>query len=615
MNASRQTGAQRLLLALAAFIGGVLLSSSASNAGDCPSEVQNTPYCDAFVVYRKPGTSKPDWRIEQLIPKRSDDDLDVRSFAFLVSVSDYPAFQEEKDKVLQSVKADLPRIEAFLKEQGFDEVIVLDNEHATKDAINYFLEQYLLTQVNDYKRRSRFLFMYDGHGIPGADDRSPGALALSTATGEADPVPAHSYGLDDLESRLRKIAHLTFHSVALLGSCYSGGVFPINTSLGDNTSFPLAPGAHAVTATKIDELAWGAPDGKGTMFFENLLAAIDRSASDLNSSQVVAAGSGLPQRVAGSSIVRLGRAVQEMDESLEMINPATNQYYPQLRTGPIAPEENYDGAFFFLVPLASEQKAGSQDPTAVPVIPRDFKTTGSAVSGRPDLKVFSPPETYSVRGVDVSRFAGDLAFDAISGSGLVKFMYAKATQGMEGRDAKFQQYQQAAREKELSFGGYHVLDCSPAEAQFKNIVAAVPRDKNLLPIAVDLEWYRSGPHSLFASCADNPETVRSILEQLVSELKDYYGKRPIIYTSRFGVADILKGDFNDFGLWYADFRKTTPGYTGDNPWTLWQMTDRGRIPGITGDVDYNVFFGSKEQFAAFAETGENIARDAALSMK
>lgn len=184
-----------------------------------------------------------------------------------------------------------------MKDQGFDEVIVLDNEHATKDAINYFLEQYLLTQVNDYKGRSRFLFMYDGHGIPGADDRSPGGLALSMATGEADPLPTHSYGLDDLENRLRKIAHLTYHSVALLGSCYSGGVFPINTSLGDNTSFPLSPGAHAVTASKADELAWGAPDGKGTMFFEKLIAAIDRGASDLNSSQVVSSGSGEPQRL------------------------------------------------------------------------------------------------------------------------------------------------------------------------------------------------------------------------------------------------------------------------------------------------------------------------------
>jgi hypothetical protein len=82
---------------------------------------------------------------------------------------------------------------------------------------------------------------------------------------------------------------------------------------------------------------------------------------------------------------------------------------------------------------------------------------------------------------------------------------------------------------------------------------------------------------------------------------DYYGKGPIVYTSRFGVGDILR---NDLGLWYADFRKTTPGYAGDNPWTFWQMTDYGNIPGVST--------GSKEQFAAFAETGENVARNAAV---
>ncbi|WP_165434994.1 GH25 family lysozyme [Rhizobium leguminosarum] len=605
----------RVAVALAAIVGGILVSRQISYAAECPSEVQNTPYCDAFFVYKKPGTSKSDWRIEKLIPKAKEDDADVRSFAFVVSVYNYPAFTQEKDKVLQSVKADLPRIEAFLKDQGFDEVIVLDNEHATKDAINYFLEQYLLTKVNDYKGRSRFLFMYDGHGIPGADDRSPGGLALSMATGEADPLPAHSYGLDDLENRLRKIAHLTYHSVALLGSCYSGGVFPINTSLGDNTSFPLSPGAHAVTASKADELAWGAPDGKGTMFFEKLIAAIDRGASDLNSSQVVSSGNGQPQKVAGSSIVRLGRAVQEMNESLEVINPATNQYYPQLRTGPIAPEENYDGAFFFLVPPRSEQQANNRDPNPATTIQRDFDTTGSAVSGRPDLKVFSPPETYAVRGIDIARYTGDLKFDAIKASGLVKFIYAKATQGSEGKDTKFPQFMKGAGETGVSFGGYHVFDCSPPEAQFKNITAMVPRDKDLLPVAVDLEWFRGNPHSLFLACSDNPDVIRSNLKALLSELADYYGKRPIVYTSRFGVGDILRNDFNDFGLWYADFRKTTPGYAGDNPWTFWQMTDHGNIPGVTTAVDYNVFFGSKEQFAAFAETGENVARNAAVSLK
>lgn len=117
---------------------------------------------------------------------------------------------------------------------------------------------------------------------------------------------------------------------------------------------------------------------------------------------------------------------------------------------------------------------------------------------------------------------------------------------------------------------------------------------------------QGNPHSLFLACSDNPDVIRSNLKALLFELADYYGKRPIIYTSRFGVGDILGSDFNDFGLWYADFRKTTPGYAGDNPWTFWQMTDHGNIPGISAAVDYNVFFGSKEQFAAFAETGRTL---------
>lgn len=113
MRARGSIGVWRVAVALVAVIGGILVSRQISNAAECPSEVQNTPYCDAFVVYKKPGTSKPDWRIEKLIPKAKEDDADIRSFAFVVSVYNYPAFTQEKDKVLQSVKADLPRIEAF----------------------------------------------------------------------------------------------------------------------------------------------------------------------------------------------------------------------------------------------------------------------------------------------------------------------------------------------------------------------------------------------------------------------------------------------------------------------------------------------------------------------
>ncbi|MCS4096113.1 glycoside hydrolase family 25 protein [Rhizobium sp. BK176] len=603
------------LLSIAVVSGLFFTGASPANAQQCPVELQGGSYCDKFVVYREPGSAKVDKRIDFYMPKQGPTDTDVRSFAFLVSVSKYPAFQNPKDQVLQSVEADLPKIIEFLKQQGFDEVIVLKNSDATKEAINYFLEQYLLAKVNDYKRRSRFLFMYDGHGLPGLTANDAGALALSSITGDADGDPSHSYSLDDLQSRLRRISNLAYHSLALIGSCFSGGIFPITSNQGENYSYPRSPGSHAVTAAKADELARAAPDGKGTMFFEALLLAIRKSSADLNTAQFISGGDGMPQKVLGTSIVRLGRVVQVMSEDIEDVTiPGTEppEPFPQLRVGPMVSDASFNGAFFFLVPIDAEKQATTRGPSLPPAA-LDLKTTGSAVIGRPDLKVFSPPETYKLRGVDFSAFSGEPKFDELKQSGSVKFLYAKASQGSMRRDSRFERNRAGALRSEILFGAYHVLDCSPADAQIKNLAEVAPPDKNLLPVAIDVEWNNEEGSPIFSACGGDRDIIRSNLKRLLAFVEQTYGKKPIIYTSRRGVSDILQNEFSDYALWYADFAKNTPGYRGDNPWTIWQVTNQGQIDGFERHVDFNVFFGDEDQFQAFASTGANAAREAALA--
>ncbi|TCR98812.1 GH25 family lysozyme [Rhizobium sp. BK418] len=610
----RPTPALLLKLCAATVVGLFLAYSTDAMAANCPKSLANTPYCDKFIVYKPPG-SPVDKRIKAYI-RNDSSDLDVRSFAFLVSVSQYPSFSDPNERVLKSVQSDLPNITEFLKTQDFDEVIVLKDEEATKDAINFFLEQYFLPQVTDYHRRARFLFMYDGHGAEGQSQNDAGALALALTTGDADMDPSHSYSLDDLQSRLRKISNQAYHTLALIGSCYSGGIFPIITSKGANFSYPREPGSHAVTAAKAHELARGAPDGKGTVFFEELLNAINKSAIDPNGAQFISAQAGPPQKVLGTTIVRLGQVVEAMDMALEDLEiPDTNptEYGPQLRVGSLVSDDSFNGAFFFLAPVEAEKQASTKG-DELPPQELDFQTTGSAIIGQPSVKVFSLPEDYLIRGADFSSFDGIPDIDAAAKSGMLKFLYERASVGSDQRDDRFSRYRADANKAELPFGAIHVFDCSPAESQIKNLLDVAPPDKALLPVAIDLEWYKVTGSPTLDACATDRDGVRANLKDLLGRVQEAYGKQPLIYASRQGIGDVLQSDFSQYPLWYAErTHDDAPGYPGDNPWTIWQITKQGKIDGFEKPIDYNVFFGNQAQFTAFAATGQNAGREAAIS--
>jgi lysozyme len=135
----------------------------------------------------------------------------------------------------------------------------------------------------------------------------------------------------------------------------------------------------------------------------------------------------------------------------------------------------------------------------------------------------------------------------------------------------------------------------------------------LLPVTVDLEWYKETGSPTLDACASDRDGLRANLKDLLGRVQEAYGKQPVIYASRQGIGNILQSDFSQYPLWYAErTHDDAPGYPGDNPWTIWQITKKGSIDGFKKPVDYNVFFGSRAQFMAFAATGQNAGREAAL---
>ena len=96
---------------------------------------------------------------------------------------------------------------------------------------------------------------------------------------------------------------------------------------------------------------------------------------------------------------------------------------------------------------------------------------------------------YPVRGVDVSEYQGEIDWEKLSNQN-IDFAYIKATEGSSYTDERFQYNYQNAITTNLKIGAYHFFSFdSDAISQSENYIKNVPKDMNLLPPVVDIEFY------------------------------------------------------------------------------------------------------------------------------
>jgi GH25 family lysozyme M1 (1,4-beta-N-acetylmuramidase) len=655
-------------------------------------------------------------KIRQAAANGEENPPPVRSYALIVDVNVYPKFQEYNDRRLNPAFLDMINLIGFFTRQKFEEIIVLENGAATKENIEYFLETYLGGQVKN--QPSRVVFAYSGHGGPGNTADEPGKMILSNAKSLHDSTA--TYKLYDLYGSMRVLAGQTFHFLALMGSCNSGGIFSGQPTVGPNSFRSNKRGAHAITATTAYELAYAISEDQGSLFFDALVTSVESGTSSLATSGSIQSEVGL--LATGGGTVRASNVQSAIDSAMEnQINPITHEAYPEVEIGKILP--NQTGGFFFLVPekfksavdfgpvkptvigyaagpvavpaspdiiafgeeadvptgaddalasgfqeiaplpsqpgttqltpdaraiaakrraysfrprmklskranLHTSKKGGGQDQNIVTLpetsvaqnllVPQGMESTGSAIVGRPDLKVFNDPDQYDYLGIDVSHHNGVLNWAGIKADGN-SFAYIKSTEGGTFVDKMFDQNWHDSIAAKIIPGAYHVWNfCRDAKSQFDNIVSNVPNDSSALPIAVDLEWFNDGPLSPKQSDCRDVAKIRQQLHTLLSQIDKHYHKNPIIFAHSDGKNQLLGDEFNDYALWLQDWTKDGADakegarLAGTNPWTIWQYAGDAQTRGKNG-IDLNVFFGGKEQFDIFRQTGRNISRDLAVA--
>lgn len=175
-----------------------------------------------------------------------------------------------------------------------------------------------------------------------------------------------------------------------------------------------------------------------------------------------------------------------------------------------------------------------------------------------------------IRGIDVSKYQGNINWSKVASSGKAKFVYVKATEGTSIQDPNYADNIEGARKAGLLVGSYHLYSSkTTAYQQFNNFKSVVKKNlQDLIPV-LDIEEIHSANL--------NMERVDKLLELMEKE----YGVKPMIYTSEHVYFEHFAAKkYENYQIFIANYRRFPKCR-----FTLWQFSQTGKMPGISGYVD------------------------------
>ncbi len=200
------------------------------------------------------------------------------------------------------------------------------------------------------------------------------------------------------------------------------------------------------------------------------------------------------------------------------------------------------------------------------------------------------PESYSIHGIDVSKYQSAIAWEEVKAMRVkhiqIGFAFIKATEGIGNTDPRFGRNWRKAKEAGICRGAYHFFIASKdGRMQAENFIKRVDLEPGDLPPVLDIEQMNG------ATAAE----LRKEAKRWLETAEAYYNVRPIIYTNVDFYNRVLGSEFDSYPLWVAHY------YEPEQPrikrgWVFWQHSDEGRVNGIVPKVDFNVFNGDSLAF-------------------
>jgi lysozyme len=204
------------------------------------------------------------------------------------------------------------------------------------------------------------------------------------------------------------------------------------------------------------------------------------------------------------------------------------------------------------------------------------------------------PSRFPIHGIDVSRWNGDIDWQAVRAAG-VRFAWIKATEGGDHLDPRFRENWANAKAAGVPRGAYHfVWWCRPGHEQVEWFKRNVPREADALPPVLDVEFQpksRNCPKKIVR------EEALAKMRLMLREMELHYGRKPVIYvTVDFYAAIMHPDEFKDYPVWVRSTKYEPSVHYPGRVWTFWQYQSDARIPGIRGKTDSNAFYGTAEQW-------------------
>lgn len=209
------------------------------------------------------------------------------------------------------------------------------------------------------------------------------------------------------------------------------------------------------------------------------------------------------------------------------------------------------------------------------------------------------PKGYTVYGIDVSRYQGDINWELICNQGRineqpVRFAFIKATEGADKVDPKYEYNYQQARKYNIRRAAYHFYSFqSSPKAQADFFIKHVTMNDGDLPPVLDVERRPAGI---------SDEVFKWSIMEWLSIIEKHYGVPPILYTYySFKTQYLDDVIFDRYPYWIAHYGVDEVAYKG--PWHFWQFSDKGEVSGINGPVDLNVFNGLVDDLSKMQKGG------------
>ncbi len=263
--------------------------------------------------------------------------------------------------------------------------------------------------------------------------------------------------------------------------------------------------------------------------------------------------------------------------------------------------------FFHLLLLASEPASDLASDLESGPIGRPAGTMGAGLGGfaaQADPSAATTcPDGQTLPGIDVSKWQGDIDWNAVAGDGIV-YAIVRATHGVNTIDEWFDSNWNESRAAGLYVGVYQYFEpgqdpIAQADLMLEMMGPLGPED---LPPVIDVESHGDLP----------PAEVASAVAQWITHVEAQTGIKPIIYTGRYFWQDYVQSPaFADYPLWIAHYTDACPNIPDQwSDWAFHQYTDSGSVAGVPGNVDRNDFNGDLAAlaglFAAPAECGDAL---------